>query len=68
MEHKKAIKYPELMAELGRRGEGQKTLAMLLNLNQATVSRKLAGISEWTISEIEILCEYFNKDYYQLFK
>lgn len=62
------VKFPNLAAELVRKGECQKSLASLLNLNQATISRKMNGISDWTIGEIETLCDYFNKDYYTLFK
>lgn len=61
-------KFPNLVAELARKGECQKSLAVLLHLNQATISRKMNGISDWTIGEIETLCDYFNKDYYTLFK
>lgn len=68
MRNKKEIKYPELLAEMGRRGESQKCLAVLLQLNQATISRKLSGESDWTITEIKKVCDYYNKDFYQLFK
>ena len=68
MEKKKEIKFPELLAEMARRGETQETIAKLLGLTRATISRKLSGKIEWTIGEIEILCEYYGKDYYQLFK
>ena len=62
------IRFPKLMAEMKKRKENQNTIAKLLNESQATVSRKLAGKFEWTIGEVDILCEHFKKDYYQLFK
>lgn len=64
----KVIKYPNLAGEMGKHGDSQKTLAELLGITNASVSRRLAGISEWSISEIEKLCEHYNKDYYELFK
>ena len=65
---KHEIKYPNLEVEMSRNGDTQKKLADLLNITQQTVSKKLAGKVDWTIGEIEIICEHYNKDYYQLFK
>lgn len=62
------IRFPKLMAEMKKRKENQNTIAKLLNESQATISRKLAGKFEWTIGEVDTLCEHFKKDYYQLFK
>lgn len=64
----KVVKYPNLAAEMARNGENQKTIADLLNLTQATISRKLAGLVDWSIGEVEVVCEHYGKDYYQLFK
>ena len=64
----KTIKYPELASELARRGLTQKELAQYLGVNQGTISKKMAGKTEWTIGEIDTICDYFGKDYYQLFK
>ncbi len=61
-------KYPNLVAEMARRGDTQITLGKLLGLTNNSVHRKMTGKSQWTINEIEILCEYFNKDYDELFK
>ena len=65
---KHEIKYPNLEVEMSRNGDTQKKLADLLNITQQTVSKKLAGKVDWTIGEIEIICEHYSKDYYQLFK
>jgi len=62
------IRYPNLLAEMKRSGETQDNVASLLNLSRTTVNWKISGKSEWTISEIEILCEHYKKDYYDLFK
>lgn len=64
----KEIKYPGLVGEMARRGEDQQTLAKLLNTSQASISRKLSGKVDWSFGDIDILCEYFNRDYYYLFK
>lgn len=68
MIQKKNIKYPGLLAEMAKRGEDQGTLAKLLISTRATISRKLAGKNQWSIDEIDKICEYYGKDYYQLFK
>lgn len=63
----KTIKYPNLVAEMARRGDNQQTLARLLLLTQAGVSRRLSGETRWQVREIAKLCEYYDKDYYYLF-
>lgn len=65
---KKEVKYPKILAEMMARKENQHTLAKVLKISQPSVGRKLSGEFEWTIGEIEDLCSYFGKDYYQLFK
>lgn len=67
MDQEREVIYPNLVAEMARRGITQTTIAKLLGVGKSTVSRKFSGQNDWTISEVEILCEYFNKDYYQLF-
>lgn len=62
------ILYPELLGEMAKHGDTQKSLAKLLGITYASVSRRLSGKSEWSISEIDILCEYYDKNYYELFK
>ena len=64
----KKVLYPELTAEIAKRGDTLKSIGKLLDINYSSVSRKLAGQTCWTITEIDKLCEYFNKDYYELFK
>ena len=61
-------KYPKLREEMKKHGETQKTLAKLLGLTTATISRKLAGKIEWSLGEVETICEHYKKDYYELFK
>lgn len=64
----KKPKYPELLGEMARRGDTQKTLGKLLGINCSSISRRLSGEKEWSISEIDKICEYYKKDYYELFK
>lgn len=64
----KVIKYPGLVAEMARRGDTQKTICKLLGLTISNVSRRFSGKVDWSISEIEKICEYYGKDYYELFK
>jgi predicted transcriptional regulator len=64
----KPVKYPNLVAEMARKGDTQLVLAKLLNLAQASISRKLKGETAWSLEEVEKICEYYNKNYYELFK
>ena len=66
MDHE--VKYPNLAAEMAKRGEKQQAIAKLLGLTIATISRKLSGKISWTIEEVEKLCDHYGKDYYTLFK
>jgi transcriptional regulator with XRE-family HTH domain len=65
---KKIVKFPNLAAEMARNGETQKDLVELLKTNKSTISRKMSGITQWTIADVEIICEHYKKDYYELFK
>lgn len=65
---KHIVKYPAILNEMKKRGENQKTLAKVLGVSIATVSRKLSGKSRWSIGNVETLCDYYKKDYYELFK
>ena len=61
-------KYPVLVGEMRKHRETQQTLGKLLGINRMTVGKKLVGKYDWTISEIEVICNHYQKDYYQLFK
>lgn len=60
--------YPNLRAEMKKRGDTQETLANLLFMDKSNISRRFTGITQWGIGEIDKLCEYYGKDYYYLFK
>lgn len=64
----KKIKYPDLVGEMAKHGDTQKSLATILGITYASVCRRLSGKTEFTISEIEKICEHYKKDYYELFK
>ena len=64
----KKVIYPGLVAEMAKRGETQEVLSKLLGLRRESISRRMTGKLEWSISEIEKICEYYKKDYYELFK
>lgn len=68
MRKKHIVKYPELEAEMAKRGDSQKDLADKLQLNAASVSRRLSGEKEWKITEIKKVCEIYNKTFCELFK
>lgn len=65
---RKSVKFPGLVSEMAKRGETQEDIGKVLNLSRVSVSKKLTGKVDWTIGEIEDLCEYYGKDYYELFK
>ena len=64
----KKIIYPGLVGEMAKKGDTQEVLAKLLGLPRESISRRLSGKIEWSISEIDKICEHYGKDYYELFK
>ena len=60
--------YLNIIKEIKRNHDTQKNVAKVLYISELTFRKKLAGISEWSIGEIETLCNHFKKDYYELFK
>ena len=67
MIEQKEIMYPNLVAEMARRGDTYGTLAELLETSIAAIGRRINGTVEWTKSEIDILCEHYNQPYNYLF-
>lgn len=64
----KKVLYPNLVGEMAKCGDTQEVLAKLLNLPRGSISRRLSGETEWSISEIDKICNHYGKDYYELFK
>ena len=48
-ENMKNLLYPELIGEMAKHGDTQKTIAKMLGISHLTVCRKFAGKSEWTL-------------------
>lgn len=64
----KKVIYPGLVAEMAKRGETQEVLSKLLGLRRESISRRMTGKLEWSISEIDKICEFYKKSYDELFK
>lgn len=65
---KKIPKYPNLVAEMVKNGDTQISLGKVIGLAKTTMCLKMSGKTEWTMSEIDKICEYYKKNYYELFK
>ena len=64
----KESKYPKLVNVMRENKITYVMLANILGIQPYSVYRKIKGLNDWTISEVETLCEHFNKNYYELFK
>lgn len=64
----KQIKYPVLVGEMAKRGDTQRELAKLLGINKNSISKRFSGKVQWSKNEIDKICEFYGKDYYELFK
>ena len=64
----KKYKYFTLQTEMLKNKESQRDVSKLLGISENSVRNKLDDRNEWTISEIDILCNHYNKDYYELFE
>ena len=51
--------FPNLNAELTRRGVKTKDFASLLKVSEKTANNKLAGRTEFTLSEVKIVAAFF---------
>lgn len=64
----KTIKFPNLLGEMAKHKMSQGNLADVLGVSRNTINKKLLGKTDWTIEEVEKICDFFKKDYYELFK
>lgn len=64
----KESKYPKLVNVMRENKITYVKLANILGIQPYSVYRKVKGRTDWTISEVETLCELLNKNYYELFK
>lgn len=49
------IKFNNLNAELSRRGMTQKELASKININPTTLSKKMNGLQDFTLTEAKMI-------------
>lgn len=61
-------KYSNLRVAMCKHGDTQYTLAEVLHISQSAVNNRLTGKTPWTIREIKILCQRYNKPFEVLFK
>ena len=59
--------YPGLVGEMAKYGDTLKTIAKLLGLSVPSIWSRFAGKKDWTIGEIEKICNFYEKDFYELF-
>ena len=64
----KLVKYPGLAGAIARSGESQKSVALAIGITPMTMSNKMTGKKDFTLGEVEKICDYLKKDYYELFK
>lgn len=64
---KEKLLYHGLLAEMARYGDTNQTLAELLGITNSSVGRRISGEVQWSIDEVNTICYYYDKDYYELF-
>lgn len=63
----KKVLYPNLRAEMARRGDTLQDLKELLDLSEGAISRRLSGITGWSIEEANVLCKRYDVPFEILF-
>lgn len=66
MEYK--IIYPELMAEMARKGITQSKLARVIGIGRSAMHHKIYGIRQFKAEEMIKISEYLNKSIDELFR
>ena len=61
-------KYPNLLAEMARKGDTKGKLCEVLGIKRSALWTRLNGTTQWKMGEINKLCERYNKTYEELFK
>ena len=69
MENRKKtkFKYTKIASEMAKNGDTQRTLGNILGISSQQLRYKLIGKYDWEKAEIDKLCIYYEKDYYDLF-
>lgn len=60
--------FPNLRAEMARKGNTIEDIGKVVGISYSTIKARFAGRSDWTLGEVETLCDYFKKDFYELFE
>lgn len=61
------MKYPNLRAEMARRGYTNAELGKILGVGESAISHKLHGRNSFDIKEVRILCDHFKMTFEELF-
>lgn len=67
MKNKEKPLFPNLEAELSRQGFTQKAYGEALGLSQASVSARMNGFTQFTLSEIYKTIQLLQKNFSELF-
>jgi len=60
--------YPNIKAELARKGFGLQELADLLDLSIGSISKRMNGKVKWTTEEVDSIISMTGREYEYLFK
>lgn len=60
--------YPNLMAEMARKGDTITSLAKVLGMSTPLLHSRISGGTSWKIHEIDAICSRYDTDYETLFK
>lgn len=64
----KVVKFPNLVAEMAKRGDTYEELAQKTKISYNSLWRRLTGKTEWNIDEIDRVCKHYGKSFEELFK
>lgn len=65
----KNTQFPEIVNQMTKHNQKLKDMVEILGFKEKSqVCRRLAGKIEWTIGEVETLCNYYNMDFEDLFR
>lgn len=59
--------YPKLMSIMALHGETLADLVAVIHLSVPSISNKVNGKTEWTITEIDAICRHYDLSYDELF-
>ncbi len=62
------VTFPELAGEMAKHGDTRTSLAEVLGTTYGRVRRRLEGKTDWSLSEINKICERYGRTCEELFK